>query len=39
MDISLAIGVSGLGSRMADHMDEIADSVRRTAETLSGSVG
>ncbi|GAA5192257.1 IclR family transcriptional regulator [Arthrobacter gyeryongensis] len=37
MEISLAIGVSGLGSRMTDRIDEIADSVRRTAEKLSGS--
>jgi DNA-binding IclR family transcriptional regulator len=39
MEVTLAIGVSGLGTRMADRMDEIADSVRSMAQKLSGSIG
>lgn len=38
METTLAIGVSGLGVRMADRMDEIADSVKRAAQNLSGSI-
>ena len=38
IEVNLAIGLSGLGSRMAGRIDEIADSVRRTAEKLSGSI-
>jgi len=37
MDVSLAIGLAGPADRMRDRLDEIADSVRKTARELSNT--